>query len=146
MHFPVDGEGDDAGDACARYEARIRAAGGLDWQLLGLGGNGHVAFNEPGSTPDSRTRVVELSASTREANRGDFASLDEVPRRAATMGIATIREARRLRWMAFGAGKAAIVAKLLAEPASAELPASLLRDHPDGELWIDEAAADASSR
>ena len=141
VHFPVDDDTRDPQEACERYEARLAAAGGLDWQLLGLGGNGHVAFNEPGSDAASRTRIVELSESTRTANRSDFASAEEVPREAVTMGIATIRSARRLRWMAFGAGKAAIVARFLSEPASPELPASLLRDHPDGELWIDEAAA-----
>ena len=123
------------------YEQAIREADGIDLQLLGLGRNGHVAFNEPGSTRDSRTRVVELSESTRGANARDFPEGEEVPRAAMTMGIATILEARRLRVLAFGAHKSEVVARLLTDEIGPGVPATFLREHPDVELWIDPAAA-----
>ncbi|MCB9913888.1 MAG: glucosamine-6-phosphate deaminase [Planctomycetes bacterium] len=126
---------------CARYEAAIAAAGGIDLQLLGVGRNGHLAFNEPGSPRASRTRVVELSASTRAANRPDFPPGEEVPRRALTMGLGTILEARRLRVLAFGESKAEVVRRLFDEPVGRDLPASFLREHGDVELWLDAAAA-----
>ena len=134
-------EGEEAARNGAAYEEAIRAAGGIDLQLLGLGRNGHVAFNEPGSTRDSRTRVVELSESTRRANARDFPEGVEVPRAALTMGIATILEARRLRVLAFGTHKAEIVARTLTGEVGPEVPATFLREHPDIELWIDPAAA-----
>lgn len=134
-----------AGGEAARngeaYEQAIRGAGGIDLQLLGIGRNGHIAFNEPGSARDSRTRVIELSESTRQANARDFPEGVEVPRTALTMGIATILEARRLRVLAFGAHKAEIIARLLTDQISPAVPASFLREHPDVELWIDPAAA-----
>jgi glucosamine-6-phosphate deaminase len=128
---------------CARYEALISAAGGIDLQLLGIGRNGHIGFNEPGSARDSRTRCVELSASTREANHADFPVGEEVPRTALTMGIGTILEARKLRVLAFGEHKAEIIAQVLGGPVCESVPASFLREHDDVELWIDEAAASA---
>jgi glucosamine-6-phosphate deaminase len=133
--------GEDWEAECARYEDCIAAAGGIDLQLLGIGRNGHIGFNEPGSARESRTRRVELSESTREANRPDFPPGEEVPRFALTMGIGTILEARRVRVMAFGEHKADIVHALLTGPVTAEVPASFLRGHADVELWIDEAAA-----
>jgi len=141
-HFPVEcDQRDDLDAACARYEALLAGAGALDWQLLGIGLNGHVAFNEPGAAADSRTRVVTLSESTRLANSGDFESLEAVPRRAATMGIATIRAARRLRIVALGPSKAGIVHELIHARVGPDLPATLLRDHAGCELWCDAAAA-----
>jgi glucosamine-6-phosphate deaminase len=141
-HFPVECDQRDGLDAaCASYEARLASDGGLDWQLLGIGLNGHVAFNEPGAEADSRTRVVTLSESTRLANSGDFESLDVVPRRAVTMGIATIMGARRLRIVALGPGKSAIVHELVHARMGAHLPATWLRAHPGCELWCDAAAA-----
>lgn len=140
--FPVECDQRDGLEAsCARYEARIAEAGGIDWQLLGIGLNGHVAFNEPGAAADSRTRVVTLAESTRLANRADFTSAEEVPRRAATMGIATIHDARRLRIVAFGPTKSAIVHEFLHARVGPEIPATFLRDHPGAELWCDAAAA-----
>lgn len=126
---------------CADYERAIAEAGGIDLQLLGLGGNGHIAFNEPGTPFDSRTRVETLTDQTRLANAGDFASGEEVPERALTMGIATILEARRVRVLAFGSHKAPVVERLLRGPLETAFPASCLLDHPDATLWIDEAAA-----
>lgn len=125
---------------CARYEAAIRAAGGLDLQILGIGVNGHVGFNEPGSPADSRTRRVRLAeltvqraARSQPAWAGCFEAL--------TMGVATILEARRIVVLAFGAEKAAIVARALDGPEDADCPASLLRRHPRVEWLLDVAAA-----
>jgi len=131
----------EAAAVAAAYEETIVRAGGIDLQLLGLGRNGHVAFNEPGSARDSRTRVVELSESTRAANAPDFPEGESVPRAALTMGIATIFEARRLRVLALGAHKAEIVRRTLEGPIGPEIPATFLREHGDVELWIDRAAA-----
>jgi len=123
------------------FEAAIEEAGGLDLQLLGLGGNGHIAFNEPGSRPDSRTREVELAARTRADALSAFGDLGQVPRRAVTMGVGTILEARRIRVVALGEHKAEVVARLMAGVDGAELPASYLAGHPDVRLHVDAAAA-----
>lgn len=128
----------------ADYEAAIRAAGGIDLQILGLGRNGHIGFNEPGSTRDSRTRLVVLAAETIEANRASFPADTSPPSRAVTMGIATILESRRILALAFGDAKAEIVEKTLLGPISPEVPASFLREHGppcDVDLFLDEAAA-----
>lgn len=126
---------------CEAYEAAIARAGGLDLVVLGLGRNGHIGFNEPGSPRDSRTRRVALSPSTRAANAGDFPPGEPVPEAALTMGIGTILEARRVRVLAFGAHKARIVRRLLDSSPGPELPASWLHDHPDATLSVDHAAA-----
>ncbi|MDP6385238.1 MAG: 6-phosphogluconolactonase, partial [Planctomycetota bacterium] len=125
----------------AAWEAAIEASGGMDLQLLGLGENGHVAFNEPGSAADSRARVVDLAQKTRRAAADGFGGLDQVPSRAFTAGIATIRAARCLRLLAFGERKAAAVRGMLMGPVDEAVPASLIRDHPDLEVWLDPAAA-----
>ena len=139
-HF-LRGEAADPVAECARYEEALVAAGGVDLQVLGVGRNGHLAFNEPGSSRDSRTRHVALSEVTREANRPDFPPGEEVPRGALTMGLGTIFEARRLRVMAFGASKAEAVRAILEGPVDASVPASFLREHADVELWLDADAA-----
>lgn len=133
-------------DAAARaYEAALASAGGLDWLVLGIGRNGHVGFNEPGSSVDSRTRVVELAETTRADAARTFGGAENVPRRAITMGVATILGAKRIRVLAFGAAKAAIVRACLHEPVSERCPATFLRGHPDVELHLDpESAALAS--
>ena len=125
----------------AVWEAAIDAAGGMDLQLLGLGENGHIAFNEPGSAVDSRARVVDLAQETRRVAAAGFGGLEQVPSRAFTAGIATIRGARRLRLLAFGERKAAAIHAMLIGPVDETVPASLIRDHPDLEVWIDRAAA-----
>lgn len=125
----------------AAWEAAIDASGGMDMQLLGLGENGHVAFNEPGSSVDSRARVVDLARETRRAAADGFGGLEQVPRRAFTAGIATIRAARSLRLLAFGERKAAAVHAMMMGPVDEAVPASLIRDHPDLEVWLDRAAA-----
>jgi glucosamine-6-phosphate deaminase len=126
---------------CRRYEEAIRAAGGLDLTFLGLGVNGHIAFNEPGAGFETRTRVVELAPSTRRANARHFVG-GEVPRRAITMGIATILESRRIVLLASGDAKAAAVARLRAGEVSEGLPASALHAHPDVTVLVDRAAAE----
>ena len=126
---------------CAAYEAAIAAAGGIDLQIVGIGRNGHVGFNEPGSARDSRTREVELASTTREDAAAAFGGLDRVPLRGVTMGIATILAAKRIRVLAFGATKAAIVHRAVYAPASAELPVAWLRDHADVQLIVDRDAA-----
>ncbi|MBF4993208.1 glucosamine-6-phosphate deaminase [Arthrobacter gandavensis] len=117
--------------AAAAYEAAIRAAGGIDVQILGIGNNGHLAFNEPGSALDSRTRVVELTPSTREANARFFASPEDVPTHALTQGLGTIREARSLVLLASGPAKAEAIAAALTGPVTPDIPASVLQLHPD---------------
>jgi glucosamine-6-phosphate deaminase len=127
--------------ACEAYETAIRETGGIDLQLLGIGRNGHIAFNEPGSPRDSRTRLIELSESTRSANAPDFPPGESPPRAALTMGIATIMEAKRLRVLALGKHKAEIVREVLEGAVGDLIPATFLRGHADVELWIDREAA-----
>lgn len=126
---------------CERYERAIEAAGGIDLQLLGIGRNGHIGFNEPGSERATRTRIVELDATTREDAAAAFGGLERVPRRAITVGIATILAARRLRVLAFGPHKASIVRATLEGPICTAVPASFLREHSDVEFWLDRDAA-----
>lgn len=139
-HIP-DGNAPDPEAECRRYEEAIRAAGGIDILLLGVGHNGHIGFNEPGSPWDGRTRVVELAERTREANARFFSSIDEVPRRAITMGIGTILEARRILLLASGTGKAPIVKRLVEDEPTPEVPASALHFHPDATVLLDGEAA-----
>lgn len=130
----------DVAAECARYETELRATGGLDLQVLGLGLNGHVGFNEPGSAVDSTTRRVRLAVDTRAraaAERSEWADCAE----ALTIGVATILSARRIVVLAFGAAKAAAVARALDGEESAAFPASFLRRHPRTTWILDEAAA-----
>ncbi len=128
-----------------RYGDAIRAAGGIDLQILGIGRNGHVAFNEPGSARTSRMRVVELDSRTREDAAAEFGSLERVPTQGLTLGIADILDARRIRVLAFGEKKRAIVERALEEPMSPALPATFLREHADVCWILDRAAAGAAS-
>ncbi len=127
--------------AAAAYEAAIVAAGGIDVQLLGIGANGHIGFNEPGSARDSRTRRVALAESTRARVAAEFGGIDRVPTHAITMGIATILDARKIVLLAFGAEKARALRAALAPPPRPELPASFLQEHRDVVVIADEAAA-----
>ena len=139
--FVPDGRASDIAAQLVDYEAAIKAAGGIDLQLLGLGHNGHIAFNEPGSPADSRTRVVDLTAETIENNARFFASIDDVPRTAITMGIGTILESKRIVMLAFGQQKAAAVHRALRGEVTAECPASFLQTHRDVTFMLDQAAA-----
>jgi glucosamine-6-phosphate deaminase len=126
---------------CAEYELAIRRAGGIDLQLLGVGRNGHLGFNEPGAGLKSRTRLVELSEQTRNDAAQHFGGLERTPYKAITMGLGTILEAREIALLAIGIHKAAIVKRVLEEEPSAMLPASLLRLHRRVTFYLDSAAA-----
>ncbi len=123
------------------YEAAIAACGGIDMQLLGIGRNGHIGFNEPGTPFGALTHKVRLTESTIEANSRFFATKDEVPKEAVTMGIRTVMNARRLILIALGDSKAEIVAKTVNGPVTEEVPASVLQLHPDAYIFADEEAA-----
>jgi len=138
-HVP-DGLAADVPAACAAYEAAIAAAGGLDLALLGLGGDGHIAFNEPTSSLASRTRIKTLSAASRTANQAAFGK-DPVPGHVVTMGIATILDARACLLLAYGAGKARALAAMAEGPVTAMVPASALQLHAHVTVLCDEAAA-----
>ncbi|OAN49920.1 glucosamine-6-phosphate isomerase [Paramagnetospirillum marisnigri] len=127
---------------CAAHEAGIRAAGGLDLQILGLGVNGHIGFNEPGCCLNGRTHVVALRSSTLATNRAVFAPYgEEVPRTAVSMGVGTILSAGRIMLLATGAAKAEPVALAVEGPLTAMVPASSLQLHADAVMLLDEAAA-----
>jgi len=136
-----DGGAPDPRQAAADYDAAIARAGGIDVQILGIGHNGHIAFNEPGSALDSRTRVEVLTERTRQANARYFASLDDVPTQCITQGLGTIMEARHLLLVVSGADKAEILAAALQGPVSADCPASILQRHAHVTVVADEAAA-----
>lgn len=136
-----DGSLEGAGSAGERYEAAIAAAGGVDLQLLGIGSNGHIGFNEPGSSLASRTRMKTLAEQTRRDNARFFPSIDDVPVWCITQGIGTILEARRLVLLAFGESKAAAVAGAVEGPVTASLPGSAIQLHPRTTVLVDEAAA-----
>ena len=137
----LDGLSDDPAQTCREFEEAIKRAGGIYLQLLGIGANGHIAFNEPGSPSDSRTRVVDLSEQTRKDNARFFRSIDEVPRQALSMGIVTIMEARKIVLLASGTKKAEAVAKSVEGPITTDVPASILQKHPDCTFILDEEAA-----
>lgn len=128
---------------CIAYEEAIRAAGGIDYQILGIGRTGHIGFNEPGSPADSITRCIHLDAITREDAAPAFGGLDQVPTHAITMGCGTILAARTITLMAFGEGKAEIVRKALREPISDQVSASFLQNHPAASFQLDLGAASA---
>jgi glucosamine-6-phosphate deaminase len=136
-----DGTSEDIPGACAEYDASLAAAGGVDLQILGIGTDGHIGFNEPCSSLASRTRIKTLTPQTREDNARFFASLDEVPHHVITQGIGTIFEACHLVLLATGAGKAEAVAATVEGPLSALVPASALQLHPHATVVVDEAAA-----
>ena len=132
---------EDVNGFCEQYERAIADAGGIDLQLLGIGRTGHVGFNEPGSSSESRTRLITLDRVTRMDAASDFFGDEYVPRRAITMGVGTILSARRICMMAFGEGKAPIVAKAVEGPITASVAASFLQQHSNSTVFLDEAAA-----
>ena len=130
----------DAEKECGRYEELIRSVGGVDLQLLGLGHNGHIGFNEPGAAFEKETHCVDLTESTIEANKRFFESADDVPKQAYTMGIKTIMQAKKILIVVNGEGKADIVERAFFGPVTPEVPASILQMHNDVTLVGDEAA------
>jgi glucosamine-6-phosphate deaminase len=125
---------------CASYEDTIRSAGGIDMQILGIGRNGHVGFNEPTSSLGSRTRLKVLSKETIEDNRKFFAAEEEIPQCAITMGIGTILEAKRILLLASGSSKATAIAKAIEGPLTASVTASALQLHSDVTFIVDREA------
>ncbi|MFC4223890.1 glucosamine-6-phosphate deaminase [Lysinibacter cavernae] len=140
VHVP-NGAIDGIRTAGERYEEAIVAAGGIDWQILGVGSNGHIGFNEPGSSLASLTRVVKLAEQTRQDNARFFDSIDDVPTHSITQGVGTILRARNLVLLAFGEHKAAAVASAIEGPVTASVPASAIQLHPHVTVLADEAAA-----
>jgi glucosamine-6-phosphate deaminase len=141
IHF-LNGATADPNGECERYEAAIEAAGGIDLQVLGLGTNGHIGFNEPARALAPRTHRVALKPSTRKSNASLFGGDPEaVPREALSMGMASIMRARAVVLLATGKSKATCIAKVVGGPITTRLPASCLQLHPNAELMLDEAAA-----
>lgn len=138
--FVPDGTIEDAEEACNAYNEVIRSVGGIDLQLLGLGRNGHIGFNEPDEAFGKETHCVSLAQSTIEANARFFASLEEVPTQAYTMGIKTIMSAKRILVVASGEDKADAVQKAFFGPITPHVPGSVLQLHPDVTLVADETA------
>ncbi len=128
-------------EQCKRYEQKIKDVGGIDLQILGVGRTGHIGFNEPGSSRDSRTRLITLDKVTRLDAASDFFGEEYVPRRAITMGVGTILEARQVILMAYGEGKANVIAQAIEGPVTANIAASFLQGHPNSVIVLDEAAA-----
>ena len=139
IHVPH-GMADDVEAHCEWYEERIMKAGGIDLQVLGIGGNGHIAFNEPGSSLGSRTRIKTLTEKTRKDNARFFDSMDQVPKYAITMGIGTIMDARKLILVANGAGKADAIKKTIEGPISAMVPATVVQMHRHATILVDKDA------
>ena len=129
------------GEFCRRYEEQIQQAGGIDLQVLGIGRTGHIGFNEPGSGPASRTRLITLDHITRTDAASDFYGEENVPRRAITMGVGTILEAREIVLLAWGEGKAAVVKRMVEGEMTDSVPATYLQRHPHVRVSLDQAAA-----
>jgi glucosamine-6-phosphate deaminase len=145
IHIP-DGNTKDIPKFCAGYEAKIRAAGGIDLQVLGIGTDGHIGFNEPTSSLASRTRIKTLTQQTRKDNARFFGSEDKVPHHVITMGIGTIMEARQNLLLAFGPKKARAIAEAVEGPITAVNPASVLQLHPVTKVCLDREAATQLTR
>jgi glucosamine-6-phosphate deaminase len=131
---------------CANYEEEICRAGGIDLQVLGIGSDGHIGFNEPGSSLASRTRIKTLTQRTRSDNAHFFASENDVPHHVITMGIGTIMEAKAVLLLAFGENKADAVAGAVEGPITVSNPASILQMHPTAKLYLDEQSASKLAR
>ncbi len=127
-------------EECFAYEKRIKEAGGIDLQVLGLGQNGHIGFNEPGTSFLSRTHIVDLALSTRKANARFFTSFEDVPKQAITMGISTIMESRMILLLVSGKEKDPAVKRLFEGKISENFPASVLKEHPNVIVIADEDA------
>ena len=139
--FLPNGLAEDVVTECQNYEKKIKEKGPIDLQILGIGRDGHIGFNEPGSSLGSRTRLKTLTETTRKDNASHFSGLDKVPHHVITMGIQTILEAKEILLMATGASKAEAVAAAVEGPVSALVPASALQFHPKARILVDEEAA-----
>lgn len=126
---------------CEQYTGLIQALGGIDWQLLGVGSNGHIGFNEPGTPFDSTTHVVDLSEQTRVDNSRFFTDKSQMPTQAITLGLNEIMASKRILLLATGESKAQVVADLYHSPVTEDMPASILKTHPNVQILVDQAAA-----
>lgn len=131
---------EDLDKECEQYEETIKKLGGIDLQILGIGPNGHIAFNEPGTSFESRTHVVKLTDSTIKANSRFFKSIDQVPTKAISIGLKTIAESKQIILLASGASKAEAMRDLINGPVSEKFPASILKEHPNALLIADSDA------
>ncbi|WP_110114837.1 glucosamine-6-phosphate deaminase [Bacillus sp. CGMCC 1.16541] len=138
-HLP-NGQAANIEEECERYEALIKNLGGIDLQLLGIGENGHIGFNEPGTAFDSRTHVIKLAESTRKANARFFESFEEVPTHAITMGIASIMSSKKIILAVSGEKKAEILYQLFHTDTTEDIPATILKRHPDVTVIADKEA------
>ena len=147
VHIP-DGtiDEEDVGQYCRDYEQKIKDVGGIDVQLLGIGRTGHIGFNEPGSRPNSRTRLITLDKITRKDAASDFFGEEHVPRRAITMGVGTILDSDRIVMMAWGEGKAPIIKEAVEGEVRESVPATYLQEHPNARVILDDASADELTR
>ena len=143
-HLPR-GQAKDLAQECRDYEALIQQAGGVDLQLLGIGNNGHIGFNEPGEAFTFDTNLTTLTPSTIQANRRFFEREDQVPRQALSMGIGTIMKARRVLLLSLAEGKAQFIRDMVEGPITPQVPASILRGHPRVTVLLDRGAASALS-
>ena len=142
--FVPSGTAEDLDAECRSYENKLKNHGGIDIQILGIGNNGHIGFNEPGTSFSSKTHIVDLAQSTIEANARFFNHIKEVPTRAITMGISTIMQSREILLLASGEAKAGAIQQLLGNGVNEHFPASILRNHPNVKIIADEAALSAS--
>ncbi len=141
IHIP-DGEAKDAEEFCREYDGEIQRSGGIDLQILGIGRNGHIGFNEPGDELVTETHVTMLNEGTRQANARFFGSVDSVPKKAVTMGLGTIMRAKKIILMASGKEKAIIISRIVNDTSvTTKVPASLLHLHSDATVLIDKEAA-----
>lgn len=135
------GIAEDLNQGCLDYEAKMKDLGPINLQILGIGGNGHIGFNEPGTSFDSTTHVVDLDQSTIEANARYFDSIDDVPKQAISMGISTIMRSEKIVLLASGESKLEAITALLNGQVREDMPASILRNHPNVTIIIDESAS-----
>jgi glucosamine-6-phosphate deaminase len=138
-HIP-DGTAKELEEECRRYEHFIQEHGGIDLQILGIGQNGHIGFNEPGTSFYSKTHIINLAESTRKANSRFFESLEDVPTQAVTMGIASIMESKEILLLVSGASKAEALARLINGDVSEQFPASILKNHQNVTIFADKDA------
>ena len=142
--FIPNGMAKDLEEECKRYDSLIKEKGGIDLQILGIGVNGHIAFNEPGTPFESRTHIIPLTESTRVANSRFFNSMDEVPTHAITMGIGTILESKEIILLISGKSKQEAMRRLLSEGQTTDFPASALKNHPNVIIFADQEALEGT--